>query len=236
MPESQQRKFEEVVRDWDRAKARGRGAMLEVVQKLRAVSLFPGDPAKFDLMTRQGVADWKGESARLARTFEVLHELEAKGQRGLVFVEHRAMQTLLAQAVSTEFDIEPPMIINGSTPGARRPAMVEEFEARKTKFDLMVLSPKAAGVGLTILSANHVIHLSRWWNPAVEDQCNDRVYRIGARMPVTIHIPIAVHPRFGDASFDVQLDKLIEAKRKLSHGLLMPPVSDADVDAFRMAA
>jgi SNF2 family DNA or RNA helicase len=67
------------------------------------------------------------------------------------------------------------MIINGATPGARRPAMVEEFEARKTKFDLMVLSPKAAGVGLTILSANHVIHLSRWWNPAVEDQCNDRV-------------------------------------------------------------
>jgi hypothetical protein len=236
MPESQQRKFEEIVRGWDVAKARGRGAMLEVVQKLRAVSLFPGDPAKFDLTTRKGVADWKGQSARLARSFEILHELEAKGQRGLIFVEHRGMQTLLAQAVSTEFDIEPPMIINGATPGARRPAMVDEFEARKTKFDLMVLSPKAAGVGLTILSANHVIHLSRWWNPAIEDQCNDRVYRIGARLPVTIHIPIAVHPRFGDESFDVQLDKLIESKRKLSHGLLMPPVSDADVDAFKMVA
>jgi SNF2 family DNA or RNA helicase len=236
MPEVQQKKFEEIVRGWDGAKARGRGAMLEVVQKLRAVSLFPGDPAKFDLTTRKGVADWKGQSARLARTFEILHELEAKGQRGLVFIEHRGMQALLAQAISTEFDIEPPIIINGATPGARRPAMVEEFEARKTKFDLMVLSPKAAGVGLTILSANHVIHLSRWWNPAIEDQCNDRVYRIGAKLPVTVHIPIAVHPRFGDDSFDVQLDRLVNHKRKISNGLLMPPVSDADIDAFNMAA
>jgi SNF2 family DNA or RNA helicase len=43
----------------------------------------------------------------------------------------------------------------------------------------MILSPRAGGVGLTLTSANHVIHLSRWWNPAVEDQCTDRVYRIG---------------------------------------------------------
>ena len=236
MPEVQQRKFEEIVRGWDAAKSRGRGAMLEFVQRMRAVSLFPGDPTKFDLTTAKGVAEWKGQSARLARTFEILHDLEARGQRGLVFIEHRGMQTLLAQAVSTEFGIEPPMIINGATPGARRPALVEEFETRKTKFDLMVLSPKAAGVGLTILSANHVIHLSRWWNPAIEDQCNDRVYRIGAKLPVTIHIPIAVHPRFGDDSFDVQLDTLIAHKRKISSGLLMPPVSDADVDAFKMAA
>lgn len=53
----------------------------------------------------------------------------------------------------------------------------------------MVLSPKAAGVGLTITAANHVIHLSRWWNPAVEDQCNDRVYRIGQSKAVTVHVP-----------------------------------------------
>jgi SNF2 family DNA or RNA helicase len=236
MPDVQATKFEEIVKDWNGAQARGRGAMLDLVQKLRAVSLFPGDPKKSDLTTRKGVAEWTGQSARLVRTFEILHELEAKGQRGLVFVEHRGMQTLLAQAVSTEFGIEPPIIINGATPGARRSDMVDEFEARKTKFDLMVLSPKAAGVGLTILSANHVIHLSRWWNPAIEDQCNDRVYRIGAKLPVTIHIPIAVHPRFGDDSFDVQLDRLIEHKRKISHGLLMPPVSDSDVDAFKVAA
>ena len=236
MPDIQERRFDEIVRLWHGAHARGRGAKLEFVQKLRAVSLFPGDPRQCDLTTRRGVAEWKGQSARLTRTFDILHELEAKGRRGLVFVEHRGMQTLLAEAISTEFDIERPTIINGATPGARRPAMVEEFEKRTTKFDLMILSPKAAGVGLTILSANHVIHLSRWWNPAVEDQCNDRVYRIGAKLPVTIHIPMAVHSRYGDDSFDVQLDRLIEYKREISHGLLMPPVAESDVDAFKMAA
>ena len=196
MPAIQERRYEEVVQR--SAGAAGRGAMLEVVQKLRGVSLFPGDFRQFDVTTRKGVADWKGQSARLARTFDILHKLEAAGQRGLVFLEHRGMQSLLAQAISTEFGIEPPMIINGATPGARRPKMVDEFEERRTKFDLMILSPKAAGVGLTILSANHVIHLSRWWNPAIEDQCNDRVYRIGAKLPVTIHLPMALHSRYGE--------------------------------------
>lgn len=234
MPAIQERRYEEVVQR--SAGAAGRGAMLEVVQKLRGVSLFPGDFRQFDVTTRKGVADWKGQSARLARTFDILHKLEAAGQRGLVFLEHRGMQSLLAQAISTEFGIEPPMIINGATPGARRPKMVDEFEERRTKFDLMILSPKAAGVGLTILSANHVIHLSRWWNPAIEDQCNDRVYRIGAKLPVTIHLPMALHSRYGEESFDAQLDRLIEYKRKISHGLLMPPVADSDVDAFKVAA
>jgi SNF2 family DNA or RNA helicase len=210
--------------------------MLEYVQKVRGVSLFPGDPSQFDLTTKKGVADWKGQSARVVRTFDILHKLEAAGQRGLVFLEHRGMQSLLAQAISTEFGIEPPTIINGATPGSKRPSMVDDFERRHTKFDLMILSPKAAGIGLTILTANHVIHLSRWWNPAIEDQCNDRVYRIGAKLPVTIHIPMALHPQYGEKSFDVQLDELVKRKRTISRGLLMPPVADSDVDDFRVAA
>ena len=234
MPAIQERGYDEVVQRYPGAS--GRGAMLEFVQKVRGLSLFAGDFRQFDMTTTKGVADWKGQSARLARTFDILHKLEAAGQRGLVFLEHRGMQSLLAQAISTEFDIEPPMIINGATPGARRPKMVEEFEERRTKFDLMILSPKAAGVGLTILSANHVIHLSRWWNPAIEDQCNDRVYRIGARLPVTVHLPMALHARYGEDSFDAQLDRLIEQKRKISHGLLMPPVAESDVDAFKVTA
>ena len=235
MPEVQAKRYEEIVQRFAGAKGVGRGIMLEFVQKVRGVSLFPGDLHLFDLTTKKGVADWKGQSARVARTFDILHKLEAAGQRGLVFLEHRGMQSLLAQAISTEFGIEPPMIINGATPGAKRSAMVDDFERRRTSFDLMILSPKAAGVGLTILSANHVIHLSRWWNPAIEDQCNDRVYRIGAKLPVTIHIPMALHPRYREKSFDAQLDELVEQKRAISGGLLMPPVSDSDVDAFQMA-
>lgn len=236
MPDAQAKRYEEIVQQFSGAQGAGRGAMLEYVQKVRGVSLFPGDPRQFDLTTKKGVADWKGQSARVVRTFDILHKLEAAGQRGLVFLEHRGMQSLLAQAISTEFGIEPPMIINGATPGSKRPLMVDDFERRHTKFDLMILSPKAAGIGLTILTANHVIHLSCWWNPAIEDQCNDRVYRIGAKLPVTIHIPMALHPRYGEKSFDVQLDELVGNKRKISRGLLMPPVADSDVDAFKTAA
>ena len=91
-------------------------------------------------------------------------------------------------------------------------------------------------MGLTITAANHVVHLSRWWNPAVEDQCNDRVYRIGQERAVTVHIPIAVHPTLGDRTFDVALHKLLERRRDASRNLLMPPVSDADLtDVFTMS-
>ncbi len=83
---------------------------------------------------------------------------------------------------------------------------------------------------MTITAANHVVHLSRWWNPAVEDQCNDRVYRIGQDRDVTIHIPMARHPVFGDASFDHTLDRLLAIKRNLSRDMLAPPVQTNDMD------
>jgi SNF2 family DNA or RNA helicase len=90
----------------------------------------------------------------------------------------------------------------------------------------MLLSPKAGGVGLTLTAANHVIHLSRWWNPAVEDQCTDRVYRIGQEKAVQVHIPLAIHPRFGEHSFDENLHALLERKRVLSRGALAPPTAN----------
>jgi|SRR5713101_1942119 len=91
---------------------------------------------------------------------------------------------------------------------------------------------RPAGVGLNIVAANHVIHLSRWWNPAIEDQCNDRAYRIGQTKPVTIHIPLATHPDFPDQSFDEQLDRLIESKRQLSRHMLAPPTGERDIESL----
>ena len=114
------------------------------------------------------------------------------------------------------------------------------FPAREVKIaptaaTLPVLSPKVQwllvhGVSYTITAANHVIHLSRWWNPAVEDQCNDRIYRIGQEKSVTIHIPMAVHPIYGDKSFDKKLNDLMARKRELSRGLLAPPESNEDLE------
>ena len=83
----------------------------------------------------------------------------------------------------------------------------------------------AGGVGLTLTAANHAIHLSRWWNPAVEDQCTDRVYRIGQDKEVHVYFPRAIHPEFGNQTFDMRLGALLNEKRRLSRDMLVPPVN-----------
>lgn len=118
-----------------------------------------------------------------------------------------------------------------------RQGLVEKFQSNLDTFDVMILSPRAGGVGLTLTAANHVVHLSRWWNPAVEDQATDRVFRIGQTRDVHVYLPMAVHPDpdLGPSSFDLRLNALIERKRKLTRDLFFPPdASDGDLsDLFR---
>ena len=210
-----------------------RGEMMRAIHAFRGISLHPDGARECDPLDKESVRRWFGRSARVRHAVEVLEKLHASKEKALVFIEDLEVQALFAAAIATHLDLDrQPAIINGSVPGERRLEIVDRFQASPAPFDLLVLSPKAAGVGLTITAANHVIHLSRWWNPAVEDQCNDRCYRIGQRKPVTVHVPIAVHPDFGDASFDVRLDELLERKRQLSRDMLLPPVADGDVEAL----
>ncbi len=233
MPSPQADIYDRVVSDAiarQKAGKGSRGAMLEIIQKLRSISLYPDDPWKYDLSGKAGCYSWIERSARLLKTLEILKGIDKKGEKALVFVENLYMQERLAEALTTLFELDNvPFVINGSMPGSRRQKRVNEFQERRTGFDVMILSPKAAGIGLTITAANHVIHLSRWWNPAVEDQCNDRVYRIGQTRPVTIHVPVAVHPTWESHTFDVTLDNLLGRKRAISRNLLAPPVSEKDL-------
>ncbi|WP_247413531.1 DEAD/DEAH box helicase [Bradyrhizobium sp. 176] len=206
------------------------GAMLAVIHALRSISLHPDGEAKIDAYDHKTAMNWIEQSARMKQVFSILNSLEKTGEKALVFVEHRDVQATFAAATTSLLGLrKQPAIINGTTPGPKRQDVVDRFQSGPKGFDLLILSPKAAGVGLTITAASHVIHLSRWWNPAVEDQCNDRVYRIGQSKPVTVHVPMAVHPALGDRSFDINLDKLLRNKRALSRNMLAPPVSDADV-------
>ena len=83
---------------------------------------------------------------------------------------------------------------------------------------------------MTLTAAANVIHLTRWWNPAVEDQCTDRVYRIGQDKEVTVFIPRAIHPLYGNESFDCLLHEILENKRALSREMLVPMESAGDID------
>ncbi|WP_370529807.1 helicase-related protein [Alkalihalobacillus sp. AL-G] len=78
-----------------------------------------------------------------------------------------------------------------------------------------MLSPKAAGTGLTITSANQVIHYTRWWNPAVENQATDRVYRIGQQKDVYIYYPVVQN------SLEEVVDKLLTEKEELAQNVIV---------------
>jgi hypothetical protein len=203
----------------------GRGGMLMTLAAMRGVSLHPQDPRVAPLDINAYAAD----SARLSHSLTVLDDVAKRNEKALVFVEDHAMQDRLAGLIQARFGLSrPPMKINGTVPGQKRQAMVDEFQKDRDQFGVMILSPKAGGVGLTLTAANHVIHLSRWWNPAVEDQATDRVFRIGQVRDVHVYLPLAVHPdeSIRATSFDLSLNALLERKRQLTRDLFLPPECD----------
>lgn len=231
MPPEQAAAYDRVVHRALAVKGTGqRGRMLEVLAQLRGVSLHPVSPDD----AGDDASYWQ-QSARLQTLFATLDEIAAKREKVLIFCESLAMQALLAAEVRRRFSLAHPIArIHGGVSGDQRQAAVDTFQARGAGFDAMILSPKAGGIGLTLTAANHVIHLSRWWNPAVEDQATDRAFRIGQTRDVTVYLPQAVHPdrALAETSFDLKLHALMGRKRTLSRGLFAPGEQDSDADAL----
>ncbi|WP_133365561.1 DEAD/DEAH box helicase [Qipengyuania sediminis] len=225
MPPTQAAAYDAVIQRAMIAKGTGKpGHMLEMLHMLRGVSLHPVAP--------EAAGDsYLAESARLRATLEVLDRVHAAGEKALVFCESLAMQALLAVEFRRRYRLDHDVArIHGGVAGEARQAAVDTFQQRVNGFDVMILSPKAGGVGITLTAANHVIHLSRWWNPAVEDQATDRAFRIGQTRDVHVYLPQSVHPdpAIGPLSFDLKLDALMRRKRDLSRGLLLPGEDDGD--------
>ncbi len=180
------------------------------------------------------------ESAKTRKLLEILEEIKRKKEKVLIFAIQRKLQTGLAANLQKIYEFYIP-IINGDTPtieannsGKSRLALLKNFipqedgSANFDKFEIAILSPIAAGVGLTLTRANHVIHLERHWNPAKEAQATDRIYRIGQEKNVCVWIPILRHPTI--ASFDENLNCLIEKKANLHHALSIPEaVTDHEI-------
>lgn len=203
---------------YDEARSKG-GSILALLQHIRRVSLHPG------LLEGETTEDFNRSSARVSAAIDILRHIKSKNERALVFVENRDVQAWFAEVVRIEFDLDRVMIINGDTTIDARMEITDRFQRHLVEdrgFDVLILGPRAAGTGLTLTAANHVIHLSRWWNPAVEEQCNDRTHRIGQTKPVTVHIPLAVHGGLGRGSFDCLLQRLMKRKRSLAERILWP--------------
>jgi SNF2 family DNA or RNA helicase len=227
MPEAQAAAYVDALRNCGDAETkRGR---LDAFHRIRSVSLHPGHVSGEVLLAG---GDYVASSARLTSCLALLDDIHVRGEKALVFCESLAMQEWLAFYLRERYQLDHyPARIFGETSADRRTAIVERFQSgSKDTFDVLLLSPKAAGVGLTLTAATHVIHLTRWWNPAVEDQCTDRAYRIGQTKDVRVYYLQSIHPLYGDGSFDSILDQLLERKRSLSVGMLVPQETGDELD------
>lgn len=217
------------------------GEALPLLHKLREASLHPGLLGdEHDMLTSTAEEARKKicESAKLESTLKILESIQEKGEKAILFATNKKLQRNMKIWFEQIFGIEV-SIVNGDTKAKvisinrkssqkaslSRSEIIDKFQ-KHSGFSILIMSPVAAGVGLTICSSNHVFHVERHWNPAKEDQASDRVYRIGQVNPVSIYLPASRHPDF--TSFDVHLDNLLRSKINLKDAVVVPTTVKAD--------
>lgn len=153
-------------------------------------------------------------SPKLKWTLNQLAKIAEANEKVIVFTELREVQRALIQFIDHKFGFIP-LVINGSTD--ERQDLIDQFQ-KNPGFGVIVLSPLAVGFGVNIVSANHVIHYTRTWNPAKEAQATDRAYRIGQKKDVHVYCPTIIANDF--VTFEDKLDRLMTAKMSLAGDIL----------------
>jgi SNF2 family DNA or RNA helicase len=184
-----------------------RGLVLAVMARLKQVCNHPahllGDGSRLD-----------GRSGKLARLEELAAEIVADGDKALLFTQYAEFGRMLQPYLAARAGV-PVLFLHGGTPAKQRDAMVARFQAAEEPV-LFLLSLKAGGTGLNLTAANHVIHVDRWWNPAVEDQATDRAFRIGQRRNVQVRKFVCV------GTLEERIDAMIEEKKALADRIVGP--------------
>ncbi len=207
-------------------KKRGKGvgtglqSPLGLLQYLRRLCSDPRPPGSVSTDT-ESIMDIESRSPKMSWLLKQLVEIKGKGEKAIVFCEFRDLQRTLQRAIGERFDFVPD-VINGDTSADsananNRQRRIKAFQ-EKPGFGVIVLSPLAVGFGVNIQAANHVVHFTRTWNPAKEDQATDRAYRIGQTRDVYVYYPVVVAHDF--LTFDAKLDALLNWKRGLSTDML----------------
>jgi len=178
-----------------------RGLVLATMTKLKQVCNHPahllGDGSRLP-----------GRSGKLARLEEICDEIVAEGDKALCFTQYAEFGRMLQPHLAARLGC-PVLFLHGGTPKKQRDAMVEAFGSLEEPA-LFLLSLKAGGTGLNLTAASHVIHVDRWWNPAVEDQATDRAFRIGQQRNVQVRKFICV------GTVEERIDTMIEEKKALA--------------------
>ncbi|MFH8483334.1 DEAD/DEAH box helicase [Streptomyces sp. NPDC018055] len=178
-----------------------------VMKLLTALKQICNHPAQYLKEERPRIADRSGKVELLD---ELLDTILAERASVLVFTQYVQMARLLEQHLAARG--VPAQLLHGGTPVARREEMVSRFQAGETP--VFLLSLKAAGTGLNLTRAGHVVHFDRWWNPAVEAQATDRAYRIGQTQPVQVHRLIA------EGTIEDRIAQMLARKQGLADAVL----------------
>ena len=182
-----------------------RGLVLAYLMRLKQICNHPSH------WLGDGAWD-ESDSGKFGRLREIAEALAAKQEKVLVFTQFREATEPLATFLASVFGRRG-LILHGGTPVKARGEIVRRFQDDPA-VPFFVLSLKAGGSGLNLTAASHVVHFDRWWNPAVENQATDRAYRIGQ------HRNVLVHKLVCRGTVEERIDRLIEEKQSLAHGLL----------------
>ncbi|MEH2023671.1 SNF2-related protein [Nostoc sp.] len=179
-----------------------RGMILALLIKLKQICNHPAQYLK------QATLD-QHNSAKLLRLEEMLEEVLAEGDRALIFTQFAEWGKLLKPYLEKQLGREI-FFLYGSTSKKQREEMIDRFQHDPQGPPIMILSLKAGGVGLNLTRANHVFHFDRWWNPAVENQATDRVFRIGQTRNVQVHKFVCT------GTLEEKIHDMIESKKQLA--------------------
>jgi len=193
---------------------------LGLLQYLRRLCSDP-QPVDRNVNDFESLEQMEKHSPKLAWMLKELIRIRDRKEKAILFCEFRNLQRTLQRAIGERFGVVPD-IINGETSASaedpnNRQRRIDLFQS-KPGFGVLILSPLAVGFGVNIQAANHVIHFTRTWNPAKEDQATDRAYRIGQTRDVYVYYPVVVAKDF--TTFDAKLDSLLDWKRGLSRDML----------------
>jgi SNF2 family DNA or RNA helicase len=178
-----------------------RGNVLAAMAKLKQVCNHPA----LLLHDRSAVG---ARSGKIIRLEEILEEILAEGDKALCFTQFTEFAGMLLPHLSARFGMDI-AYLHGGTTKKRRDEMVTRFQSSGGP-PVFLLSLRAGGTGLNLTAANHVIHLDRWWNPAVENQATDRAFRIGQKRNVQVRKFICT------GTLEEKIDEMIEEKKALA--------------------
>lgn len=183
-----------------------KGLILTTLMKLKQICNHPA------LFLQDG-SPLPNRSGKLARMEEMLEEMIAEGDKGLIFTQFAGMGAMLRHYLQEKLGCEV-LFLYGGTPKKKRDAMIQRFQDGFHGPPIFILSLKAGGLGLNLTAANHVFHFDRWWNPAVENQATDRVFRIGQKKNVEVHKFVSI------GTLEERIDEMIEQKKELADSIV----------------